>query len=337
MGKKKNYNNSNIVAPKAEKALYKQYIKEEKYDKAIIELKKLMNRYKEDKSVIFDLALLYILHDIDYSEGILLFSKIRDHSNMYAIDYEIGKYYLTKGKFKQAESYFLNMLKSSFDNDVCKGLINLVKIYIRLDRFEEALIYYRELTDLSEKCGFKIPYQSNILFYLLYKTNSLTDEKRASYISTNYYARQVLNYDKEGVIENITKSTDPDNGEKLFMDRYSYIDRSIDITKLYDDCEKAIQDLEPCGYSLGGDYYYVPLDYSVGETVFYNGVLDDRKVAKAVEVFTLPKTKNILTIHATSSLFIDRKFDDRFDPKSPKTKKYTSNSKQNDIELPFTI
>ncbi|MBR4830626.1 MAG: hypothetical protein IKZ96_02550 [Bacilli bacterium] len=325
MGKKQN---RIIEASYIEKIKYREFIKNNDADNAIIELKKLYKRYPNDKSIIFDLASLYVAQDINFSEGSLLFELIRDERNTFAIDYEYGRYYLNKAMFDEAAVYFRRLLDGS-RTIKCKGLINLVKIYSRIGYYGSALDCYEELTRISKECDFDVQYHSNALFYLLYMNGKLGLEKQEEYNASNYYARQVMNYNAEEVISHIKEDNSPNHANQIFLQGYSVINSDIDIAELYKTCEDAIQYIEPVGYSITGDYYLVPLGTIVGKSI-------TKEYASSVEVFTLPNTKCILTMHPTTDKHINKRFED-FDTTKTKTLAPSNKKPKKDDEVPFII
>lgn len=334
------------TASLAEKEKYLEYLRQDKSSLAIKELEKLCVKYPNDKKIIFDYASLLLRQNRDITKAKLLFSLIEDRENQYSIAYELGTFYLNNSKFEQVQvgsSYqvfedenainarheFYKLLNGS-KKIKCKGYINLVKLDVRLGRFEDAYYNYCMLSEIAKACNFDIPYQSNLLFYLLYKTNRLSEEKLRSYEETNYYARQAINYNPSEVIDHITKDSDPDNPNKLFMNIYSSIHRNVDISSLYSECEETIKDSIPTGYSITGDYYLVKLKDNKEI-----GISPIKEPTSTVEVFTFPSTKNIITIHPTSADHINRRFEDDINVVRKKPLTFSSGNSNNNT--PFEI
>ena len=317
-------------ATKEERENCKDLLRDSKVDEYTKEIRRLHDRYPNDKIILFDLAAHYLREDINPSEGMLYFAMAIDKKNMYSIYYEKGMYYLNHGEFGKARIEFEKLLSGNTIMQ-CRGIVNIIRCDIHLNYYSEALLLFRRLSQLSEKCNFEIPYATNLLFYLKYNNGELSSADIAKYRQNNYYAQMVINYDPQAVINHVIEHN-TDEFLKEHPENTSRFDDNVDIEEIYWHCTDAINgifidgDIEPNNYSITGDYYIVPVGTNIGISVA--GL-----PSESVELFTLPGTKDIITMHPTSNRFSNRRFEDNLVGfKAKKLAAKEAKKKENDIE-----
>ncbi|MBR4351145.1 MAG: tetratricopeptide repeat protein [Bacilli bacterium] len=315
------------LASEEQKEKYLILLGQNKIDEAIKEMERVRTHYPNDKSVIFCLARTLLRNNKDISKALLLFSQIIDDSNKEAVNFELSNYYMKKEDFSKAADYACGMLGG---NNLyrCKSLVNQIKADIRLGYYEYALKNYDRLKALCEFLGYRIAYAPNVLFYLLRSTDRLSDEQIKEYMDTNYFARQVEDYSKDEAIEHTRGDVSFTDPEELFVEHSKFFnDIAYDV--LFDDCQRRINEMKPTGYGMVMDVYTFPLGYVIG----YD---KNNKLTSSIQVFTVPTTKDIVTMHPTPDYHINRGFEE--DIFKPKRKALAAKPTENKTDkVPFTI
>lgn len=287
----------------------KQFLLAENYDKAIDELRKLRKRYPNDYDVLFQLGSVLLRQGQKVPEALYLLNLATNKYNKNSVAYEIGTYYFNQLDFDKAEDYYTKLLDGN-EKDRCKGLHQLIKIYIHENRYEEAYELFKQLEVVSQLVDYDITHHNNLEFLLTYATGG-----NILYIEADaYYQHQILDYSRERAIEHIERHlerTNPDGSKiKTF---HSVFDSNIDITELYDYITEEIQDMDPTGIDII-DYYKLNFDDYIGHT--YNG-----KKTKSVEAVVIPNTKQILSIYPVNPNHINRNVNVQVEKKKRGSKK----------------
>ncbi len=308
------------VATTGELNYARKLLENEEIDLAIKELKKLRDRYPNDTVVLYELGSV-LLKQGKESEAFYLLSLARNENNKYAITYDIGAYYLSKGDFERAEENFLVLLKGN-DSYKCYGLFGLIKTYIHTEDYETALNCFNRLEKIREYTDFRISHYYNLKFLLLFKNGLLIDETLAD----NYFRKQLVDYSEEATIEHIKehlKDLEQLNEEELRDKKFhSVFKKDTDIIALYKYCQELIKDKRPDGYSEV-DYYRCKLSNSIGATY-------SNKETMYVEIVTLPNSKDILSIYPVFIEHVNKNSQQKEkERKQPKKRKYKKNKNWN--------
>ena len=123
-------------ATKEERENCKDLLRDSKVDEYTKEIRRLHDRYPNDKIILFDLAAHYLREDINPSEGMLYFAMAIDKKNMYSIYYEKGMYYLNHGEFGKARIEFEKLLSGNTIMQ-CRGIVNIIRCDIHLNYYSE--------------------------------------------------------------------------------------------------------------------------------------------------------------------------------------------------------
>ena len=115
-------------------------------------------------------------------------------------------------------------------------------------------------------------------FYANYKLGNIDE----NYIPSNYFERQILNYNEYETISHIQKHMVNDYFE---YQNNSVFDENIDIQKLFYDVKTYISNVSPSDTRIAADVYYIYCDDIIG----YSG----NQPASMIMVITESGTKNI--------------------------------------------
>lgn len=264
----------------------KQYLLEDEIDLAIKEFRKLYNKYPSDNVILYELGTLLLRQGTNVSEALYLLKLAINKHNKYAINNDIGLYYLKQSEFDKAKEKFTSLLESEKDSYKCYGYYGLIKVYLHTEEYEEALECFKKMEKIRNATSFTISHFYNLKFYLLFKNGLMIDETRAD----NYFRKQLVDYNKEEVIEHIKEHLQKlDEESKRVKKFHSVFNEEIDVVKLYDYCLDDIQDKKPSGYGVV-DYYKCKLNEKIGSTY-------TNKETTSVEVVTFPNSKAILSIY----------------------------------------
>lgn len=147
----------------------------------------------------------------NYQEAKSCFTKLilGNRDKTYAM-LELGKLEASVGNYEEAKSCFNELLEST---NWIYAIQELLFLYIREDNYEEAsqllnAIYNSKLIEDNKL--------SNIVFYLKYKLNLLTETDKKQ--NKNYFCLQLLDYNREAVINHIKVHLD----ENDFKNRILY-------------------------------------------------------------------------------------------------------------------
>ena len=132
----------------------------------------------------------------NYQEAKSCFTKLilGNRDKTYAM-LELGRLEASVGNYEEAKSYFNELLEST---NWIYAIQELLFLYIREDNYEEAsqllnAIYNSKLIEDNKL--------SNIVFYLKYKLNLLTETDKKQ--NKNYFCLQLLDYNREAAINHI--------------------------------------------------------------------------------------------------------------------------------------
>lgn len=147
----------------------------------------------------------------NYQEAKSCFTKLilGNRDKTYAM-LELGRLEASVGNYEEAKSYFNELLEST---NWIYAIQELLFLYIREDNYEEAsqllnAIYNSKLIEDNKL--------SNIVFYLKYKLNLLTETDKKQ--NKNYFCLQLLDYNREAAINHIKVHLD----ENDFKNRILY-------------------------------------------------------------------------------------------------------------------
>lgn len=298
----------------------RQFLNNDEVDLAILEFRKLHNRYPDDSLVLYELGTLLLRQDKNVTEALFLLKQTANSRNKYAIANEIGIYYLNHGQYDNAIERFDSLIESEKDIDKCYGLYGLIKVYIHTGDFDKALTCFDKLVAIRKTTEFDISHYYNLKFYLLTMNNLDPNEMYAD----NYFRKQLFDYSREDAIAHIKGHLkDASDTEEVKAKRvHSVFDNSVDIEAIYDYCEERIKDMEPIGRGVV-DFYKCKLDTTIGES--YNN-----KQTTYVEIVTFPNSKEILSIYPININHVTKKAEERTEVrKVPKKRKYNKNYKKN--------
>ena len=189
---------------------------------------------------------------------------------------ELGKLEASVGNYEEAKSCFNELLETS---DWIYGVENLLFLSIKEENYEEAsqllnTIYNANLIDDNQL--------SNIIYYLKYKLNLLTESDKKK--NRNYFCSQLLDYSREEAINHIKAHFD----ENEFKNIHSVFLETIDIEKTLSFVEKSITESAPLQLSFVDKY-----NIDCGNIV---GVNNDVETS-FVEAVTFPNTKDIIAMY----------------------------------------
>jgi pentatricopeptide repeat protein len=301
----------------------RQLLSEDKVDLAILELRKLHNKYPDDHLVLYELGTLLLRQDKNVPEALFFLKQTANSRNKYAIANEIGIYYLNHGKYEEAIKRFESLRDTGKDMDKCYCLYGLIKVYIHTNEFDKALKCFDELRVLRHTVNFDLIHYYNLKFYLLTMNNKNPNEEYAD----NYFRKQLIDYSREAAIEHIKGHLkDVSEDERIKYKRtHSVFDKSVDIEAIYDYCEEKIKDMEPLGRGEV-DNYRCKFENVVGAA--YGKIQ-----TTYVEITTFPNTKKILSIYPVNNNHVakqvEEKTEERKQPKSKKYKKSFNKNKKN--------
>ena len=299
----------------------RQLLNNDQVDLAILELRKLQNKYPGDNLVLYELGTLLLRQDKNVHEALFLLKQTANSRNKYAIANEIGIYYLNHGEYDKAIEKFSSLYNSEKVIDKCYCLYGLIKTYIHTDEFSKALKCFNELRVLRKDTVFEISHYYNLKFYLHAMNNLDPNEIYAD----NYFRKQLFNYSREDAIEHIKEHLkDASEDEELKQKRvHSVFDKSANIEKIYDYCSDKIKDMEPIGRGVV-DFYKCKFDNVIGES--YTNL-----ETTYVELTTFPNSKEILSIYPVNNNHVSKRAEEKTEErKKNKSKKYkkTYNSKK---------
>ena len=189
---------------------------------------------------------------------------------------ELGKLEASVGNYEEAKSCFNELLETS---DWIYGVENLLYLSIKEENYEEAsqllnTIYNANLIEDNQL--------SNIIYYLKYKLNLLTENDKKK--NRNYFCSQLLDYSREEAINHIKAHFD----ENEFKNIHSIFLETIDIEDIFPSIERHISEASP--EQLGFiDKYKI----DCGDVVGISNSIE----TSCVEVITFPNTKDIVTMY----------------------------------------
>ena len=291
----------------------RQLLNNDEVDLAISELRKLQNKYPSDNLVLYELGTLLLRQDKNVHEALFLLKQTANSRNKYAIDNEIGIYYLNHGKYDKAIEKFMSLADSDKVIDKCYSLYGLIKTYIHTDEFSKALKCFNELKELRKTTEFGISHYYNLKFYLHAMNNLDPNEIYAD----NYFRKQLFNYSREAAIEHIKGHLkDASEDEEIKQKRvHSVFDKNADIEAIYNYCEKAIKNMEPVGRGVV-DFYKCKFDNVIGASY-------TKLATTYVEITTFPNSKDILSIYPVNNNHVAKHAEEKTEErKAPKPKKY---------------
>lgn len=220
---------------------------------------------------------------------------VRHSNKCYALN-ELAVLEMNEGNFDDAKEYFYYLQESGNDFDSLLALNSLIFIDIRENKLDSALVKLNTLLQSNvrdTKFGAKNLF--HISFYLKYYLGLLTEEDKTN-SENNYVCNQILDYNKEIAIAHISSNID----FRMFGNSVSVFYPNIDFKKLFDDVKCRISFGKPNSISLL-DKYIVKFDSAIG--------IFDQVETDLVEVYTLPNTKDIISIVPISSNMVYRSLD----------------------------
>lgn len=302
----------------------RQLLNNDEVDLAILELRKLQSKYPDDNLVLYELGTLLLRQDKNVPEALFLLKQTANSRNKYAVENEIGIYYLNHGNYDKAIEKFLSLYNSKKDIDKCYSLYGLIKTYIHTDEFSKALKCFDELKELRKIAEFDISHYYNLKFYLHAMNNLNPNEIYAD----NYFRKQLFDYSREDAIEHIKGHLkDASEDEEIKQKRvHSVFDKSVDIEKIYTYCESKIKDMNPIARGVV-DFYRCKFENVIGESY-------TNRETTYVEITTFPNSKDILSIYPVNINHVTKRAEthteERKIPKSKKYKKtYNNKNKKN--------
>lgn len=283
----------------------------ERYEEAILELKKLNNKYPNDTVVLYELGSLLLRQKKEVSKALYYLKLATNRKNSGSVAYQIGTYYFNELDFEKAEEFYNSMLNSN-DKMKCLGLHQLVKLYIRKENFKEAYETFSKLEKMAKESDYDITHFNNLKFYVYYKNNIPTFNVRED----AYFNNQVTNYKKERAVTHIERHlrnmSEEEQEKRTF---HSIFIEGTNVEELYNEMQNIINNMNPTGIDIV-DYYKYDLGRVIGET--YNN-----EETTFVEVVTLPGSKKILSIYPVNDAHINKLVNLLDENKEVKTSKKT--------------
>lgn len=305
------------LASQTELNVARQLIKDDMNEEGLNEYRKLYQKYPNDQNLLCEFGSLLLRQGINISEALYMLKLAVNYSNQHVISYEIGKHFLDKSDFDEAEKYFSSMLKGNETNK-CYALRTLVVIDIHRGDYNEAYKKFRKLEWISKTCSFIIPHYYNLKFLIFYNNNMNLNQ----FYMQDYFVSQVMNYSEDDAVEHIKKHLDSSDYKNV----HSMFNEEVDVNKLYYQISDKIKNMKPSSIDIV-DFYTIELNNNIGET--YRNV-----ETSCIEVITIPNTKKIVSMYPISTDHINKitKLKEEKDipqknKKSKKRKKLTKKSK----------
>ena len=245
----------------------------------------------------------------NYEEAKSYFTELLETSNKTYAMLELGRLEANVGNYEEAKSYFTNLLGTSSKT---YAMLELGRLEANVGNCEEAKGYFveliqtpnwiyatQELLFLSIKEGnyeeasqlLNTIYNSkliednklsNIVFYLKYKLNLLTETDKNQ--NKNYFCLQLLDYNREEAINHVKAHLDENDFKRL----HSVFFESTDIEDIFSSIERSISEAIP-DQSNFTDKYKVDCGNVIG--------VNNGAETSCVEVVTFPNTKDIITMY----------------------------------------
>lgn len=247
---------------------------------ALMKIKKLLKQNGSNENIQFEYARLLMFNPKTVDKGIELMTKLANGHNNYAL-LELGKCEKIKGNLFLARTYF-NELITFPNKSTCfaLGIKELIYLDILEEKYEDAYIFLNQNFEILKKID-DANNVYNIKYYLEYKLGKLTKTENP----TNYFCKQLVDYNKYEVINHIGFHLIGDDKQKIQI-----VFNDININDLYRKCSNYINDKNPLFSNLP-DVYLAKCNGIIGSI---NG-----KETDLIFITTIINTKNIIAIRPT--------------------------------------
>lgn len=290
LAKQKNIEEAYIKFKKLRKKAPNDLIVKYEFAKILIEMDNLNRARKiletllntsNNKIAIFELGKLDVI-DGNYVAARKKFASLLNTSKSNYGLLELGKLEALEENYDKADKLLKKVIRESNDENQVYAFHELLNLNIKLEKYEESLIYLDKLMNLRKTINledfFSLREIGKYEFYLKYKLNKIDDFSDIG----AYYNSQLLKYKKELAIHYIKYNTT--GNSKL----NNVFNNNVDIKELLNIMQEKIETLKPVNFGIY-DKYTIEFENFIGKVNNFD--------SNILCIVTLHDTKDIISMY----------------------------------------